>query len=265
MFFKNTPKSHFSNYSDEEWLNLLANPNKSIPPLPPEEIQVRFCGRSGLLAMEQAMAFYKVIRDFCKEDGKTIDSMNGILEFGCGWGRITRCFLRDIRPESIYACDCIHDMVQLCKKDIPGCQFTQIDPMPPTSFRKETFDLIYAYSVFSHLSEEAHKAWLEEFHRVLCPGGILVLTTRPRDFISYWPKLPYIKEIDVEKSLRDYDGGKFVHIPTGGGDNLSASFYGETAIPKDYVARVWSKWFSLEKFIGDVLHVDQNIIILNKK
>ena len=50
-------------------------------------------------------------------------------------------------------------------------------PLPTGRSEDETFDLIYAYAVFSHLSEASHLAWLEEFERILKPGGVFVATT----------------------------------------------------------------------------------------
>lgn len=90
------------------------------------------------------------------------------------------------------------------------------------------------------------------------------MTTRPREFISYWPRLPYIHGVDDKKALEEYDAGKLVHIPVSGGDNLSESFYGETAIPEAYIRRVWSKWFRIERLLDNVMHVDQKVIVVRK-
>ncbi|MDI6896838.1 MAG: class I SAM-dependent methyltransferase [Methanocella conradii] len=187
--------------------------------------------------------------------------MDKILDFGCGWGRVSRCFLREVSAGRLIGCDCIPDMVKLCNDTIKDYRFIRNDPLPPLQFDDNTFDLLYAFSVFSHLSEAAHKAWLREFYRVMKPGSILILTTRPRDFISYWPKLPYIQNINAEKFLEDYDHGKYVHIPASGGDTLSESFYGETAIPETYILREWSQWFDINQFLDYVPHVDQKVII----
>src|SRR5437763_16995405 len=56
--------------------------------------------------------------------------------------------------------------------------------IPPTSFQAGNFDLICAYSVFSHLSESVHIRWIEEFSRILKPGGVLVVTTLGRAFVG---------------------------------------------------------------------------------
>jgi hypothetical protein len=40
---------------------------------------------------------------------------------------------------------------------------------PPLPVADQSFDVVFAWSIFSHYSEAAHRAWLEEMHRVLWP------------------------------------------------------------------------------------------------
>ncbi len=41
----------------------------------------------------------------------------------------------------------------------------------------ESFDCVYAISVFTHLSEKMHYAWIEELFRIIKLNGILIFTT----------------------------------------------------------------------------------------
>src|SRR6266850_951076 len=77
-----------------------------------------------------------------------------LLDFGCGWGRIIRFFLKDVEPSALYGVDPVEDMVSLCRTDNRWCAFEVSPRRPPSRFPDGHFDLIYAYSVFSHLSEE---------------------------------------------------------------------------------------------------------------
>jgi SAM-dependent methyltransferase len=47
--------------------------------------------------------------------------------------------------------------------------------VPPLSLESASFDLIWALSVFTHLTD-ASLAWLAELHRLLKPGGLLIAT-----------------------------------------------------------------------------------------
>lgn len=220
-------------------------------------------GASGFQTMQQAFAFYDIIRKTSEEMNKSLSSMDAILDFGCGWGRITRYFLREVIRENMHGCDCLPSMIQICNQTLPGCEFYKNNPMPPLQYKSGMFDLIYAYSVFSHISEHAQKAWLEEFHRVLKPDGLLILTTRMRDFIPLMPLMPRSSKRDIEQAFQDYDEGKYVHIPQTNDGPLNGT-YGETAIPEQYIMSIWKKWFTIMHFLGNVIYVDQNIIICKR-
>src|SRR5262249_52993858 len=144
-----------------------------------------------------------------------------------------RFFLRDLPPERLWGIDCAPDMIDFCRRSNRWCRFELTPPMPPTPLPAESFDFIYAFSVFSHLGEAPHLRILEELRRLLRPGGLLVVTTRPRDWFSWVLELRSRKETlwylppcfpDMEKTLAEYDAGRFCHEPTGGGGVLSSSF-----------------------------------------
>jgi SAM-dependent methyltransferase len=145
--------------------------------------------------------------------------------------------------------------------------------MPPTSYPDQMFDLIYSYSVFSHLSEEAHLAWLKEFKRIMKPGGLLIVTTRAREMIDYCGMLrtsddlsePHLQGLATAFADKDYwqakyDEGQYCHSPLSGGDILDSSFYGETCIPKTYILKHWTEHFTFLEYIEDRKISDQNII-----
>src|SRR3546814_6253266 len=50
------------------------------------------------------------------------------------------------------------------------------DLTPPLAFADESFDLVYALSVFTHIPLELQRDWLDELRRVLVPGGYLLCT-----------------------------------------------------------------------------------------
>jgi 2-polyprenyl-3-methyl-5-hydroxy-6-metoxy-1,4-benzoquinol methylase len=275
----------FHNTSDDFWIWLFTegydnNPavKKILPSLPDEQTQINFTGRSGHSALRDAFSIYQLIKKLSQEYSKNISDSRAILDFGCGWGRIIRFFLRDLNEKKIYGVDCYDQMIQLCKTQNLRSNFQTINPMPPTKFLENMFDHIYLYSVFSHLSEEAHLEWLKEFNRILSPGGIVIASTRPRSFIEYCVNVSKKTNIEMcerglaisfrnsQKDLKDYDQGKFVHCPTGGGDVLDKSFFGETCISKLYVEKEWIKYFSEVHYFTVPEHgtSDQDIIVAIK-
>jgi len=102
-----------------------------------------------------------------------------VLEWGCGPGRLIRHLpaLLNRRQATLTGADCNPESIAWCRDHIPGIQFLVNDMLPPFLFEDDRFDVIYCFSVFTHLSEDAQSAWAEELRRVLKPGGLLICTT----------------------------------------------------------------------------------------
>ena len=64
----------------------------------------------------------------------------------------------------------------LVREAFPRGRFQETGPYPPLPFPDAYFDLVVAYSVFTHLEREVQKAWLAEMRRVLAPSGLLLAT-----------------------------------------------------------------------------------------
>jgi SAM-dependent methyltransferase len=148
-------------------------------PIPPRELHALVSGDDEL----DISAFFDVGR-FCadsvvgllKKQGLDIDDLGAILDFGCGCGRVIRYF-SSLKRAKLYGTDYGPKMIDWCKKNLPFAEFDVNALNPPLVYGHGSFGLIYAFSVFTHLSETLQMAWLAELPRVLKPGGCLLLTT----------------------------------------------------------------------------------------
>ncbi len=248
-----------------------------LPTMPSELIQASYTGSSGQATLREAYLAYEVFKRTAKSNSIDISKCSNILDFGCGWGRIMRFFLKDIESSALHGVDIDEAMITVCKQSNLNCEFRVISPLPPVPFAEEMFDIIYLYSVFTHLSEAAHLEWLDEFRRILKPGGLLIATTRPRAFILHcaelrgqnvetWQTGAARSFVDTEQMLRVYDSGEFCHSATGGGVVQDKSFYGETCISKRYAEKNWTKYFSGVDLVSDpdLKNYYQDIIIAVK-
>jgi SAM-dependent methyltransferase len=99
-------------------------------------------------------------------EGKTV------LEFGCGAGRVLRRFLPNPQAE-LHGCDIDRPSIEWLADNLsPPLSVFVNQEAPPLNRPDETFDLVYAVSVFTHITDD-WAAWLRELHRVLRPGGLL--------------------------------------------------------------------------------------------
>lgn len=115
------------------------------------------------------------IREALIRDGTTIDEMGRLLDFGCGCGRVIRHW-KGLPASEVYGCDYNSRPIEWDRRNLAFAHFETNQAMPPLPFSDAHFDLIYALSVFTHLTEEAQRAWVAELSRVLRPGAYLLLT-----------------------------------------------------------------------------------------
>lgn len=101
-----------------------------------------------------------------------------ILEWGCGPARVIR-HLPPLLARSSRICGCDYNSASIlwCEDNIPGIEFFRNSLRPPLAFDAESFDLIYAISVFTHLSEAIGRDWGAELLRIARPGGVVIATT----------------------------------------------------------------------------------------
>jgi SAM-dependent methyltransferase len=99
-----------------------------------------------------------------------------VLDFGCGCGRTLR-WLTQLEPAVEWTgCDADGEAVAWCRQALPSVRFDHTQAMPPLPYAGESFDLVYAISVFTHLDHHRQEAWVRELARVMRPGGVLLLS-----------------------------------------------------------------------------------------
>lgn len=119
-----------------------------------------------------------------------------ILDWGCGPGRIIR-HLPELfdTTNNFFGTDYNEKSIKWCSENFKGITFKSNGIKPPLNFEQNQFDFIYGISIFTHLSQENHINWVNELHRVLKKGGVLLITTHGEVFKS--------KMTSVEKKTFD--------------------------------------------------------------
>lgn len=98
-----------------------------------------------------------------------------VLDFGCGAGRTLRHFLGEAEAAEIWGCDIdAASVTWLLEHLSPPLHAVRNEAEPPLGL-DGTFDLIWALSVFTHLTDQS-LSWLVELHRLLKPDGLLLAT-----------------------------------------------------------------------------------------
>ena len=105
-----------------------------------------------------------------------------VLDFGCGAGRTLRQFLGEAESGAeLWGSDIDVASIEWLQGNLcPPLHAVRNDVDPPLDLETESFHLIWALSVFTHLTDNS-LSWLAELHRLLEPGGLLVATYMGRD------------------------------------------------------------------------------------
>jgi SAM-dependent methyltransferase len=103
------------------------------------------------------------------------ERLGRILDFGCAEGRMLRHLHDDLERE-LWGVDVNAERIAWCQQHLaPPLRVATTTTTPHLPFPDGYFDLVYAISVFTHISELAD-SWFLELLRVLLPGGHIYLT-----------------------------------------------------------------------------------------
>ena len=108
--------------------------------------------------------------------GMEIGYLDRILDFGCGCGRTLLWFADTAREGQFHGTDIDGEAIAWCRERLDFARFSVNGAEPTLDYPDETFDLVYAVSVFTQLDEGHQFQWLGELRRVVRRGGLVLVT-----------------------------------------------------------------------------------------
>lgn len=204
--------------------------------VPPKELRVRAgpAARDVAFFLETGARDLEMIIGALKSDNAEVDRFQAVLDFGCGCGRVVRHWQR-FQLSGIHGCDVSEEQVDWCRRNLGFAQFARNDLKPPLEYPGETFDLVYAFSVFTHLPQELQLAWMDELFRVVRPGGYVLISTHGE---------PYLDRLTRAEREQFAAGRQVVLYEEGAGTGLCSTY-----TPGGYVERVLGKRFRYVSFM----------------
>jgi 2-polyprenyl-3-methyl-5-hydroxy-6-metoxy-1,4-benzoquinol methylase len=201
-----------------------------LPKMPPDEIQIQWTGSAGETLLRQSVDFIRCVVAAAAADGIDVRTSRA-LDFGAGWGRLTRLWLKYAPPSLLQCCDAWEQSLQVAE----GCSLlntmVKSDPLlEALPFPASSFDIVWAFSVLTHLSPLAFNSVVAGVARMLRPRGIFVFTVRPD---SYWsvPVAKALLERESNLSLVESNGIKYLQHAE------ENPHFGETSVSMDYLER----------------------------
>jgi SAM-dependent methyltransferase len=208
--------------------------------LPPPELRTRVAGgddadwfrSSGRMALEDISAALAAVN-------RSLGGFTRIYDFGCGCGRISLPLTDIVAPARLTATDADGEAVDWLRARLPVARVEANGALPPLPFADDSFDLIIAWSVLTHLPEHYQDAWLAELARVLSSNGVMLLTVHgPTHFDIIDAALD-----DPKRKALPEEG--LVYIENYGPDSPFAPYYQTTYHHPDYIREHWSQWVNV--------------------
>jgi ubiquinone/menaquinone biosynthesis C-methylase UbiE len=111
-----------------------------------------------------------------------LDQQARVLDFGCGCGRIARWLAPTVVEAGgkFHGSDLNPKLIGWCRANLQG-NYRVNGLQPPMPFKAASVDLLYSMSVLTHLKLATAQAWLDDFARVLAPGGLAIISFHDED------------------------------------------------------------------------------------
>lgn len=192
-----------------------------------------------------------------------------VLDFGCGPGRVLRWLPREVDGWGV---DLDADRIAWCQEALsPPFRFATCGTNPHLPFEDRRFDLVYAGSVFTHLSELAD-AWLLELLRVTEPGGLLYLTIHDRASIEFCraaaPEAPsraltgFAWPEETEARFRDWSDRLGVDLD---GFTIGRGYLAQVFYDRGAIRRHWGRYAEVVSVVPEAFAGHQSAVVLRRR
>lgn len=216
---------------------------------------------------------YLRIKERLETEGFEWHASKSVFDFGCSSGRVLRHFAHLSPHFQITGADVNANHVTWINRHLPpAVTCFQCINLPSLPIADATYDLIYAFSVFTHI-DELEDAWLLELNRVLKPGGYVWLSIQSQ---ATWKQIAskehfmfqHLKNnepnmdgitIDEDLFLEAMPTEKYVFRFNNGVVYNTCVFHEES-----YINRQWGRIFDVIDIIR-CGHDWQDVVLLRKK
>jgi SAM-dependent methyltransferase len=158
------------------------------------------------------------LKRYLTDCGIDLGTVSSLLDFGCGTGRLLVGWYLDNPGRDLHGCDINGELIRWAKANLPGkIIWNHTALSPPLPYASKSLDLVLAVSVFTHLSSSSQQSWVEEFKRVLNPGGYVLITLHGE---------AYVRLTRAKKLKKFLEAGYIEDVSRDEGSNSCAAFHG---------------------------------------
>lgn len=239
---------------DDYGLFLISLPNsqypaisKLLPRMASEEVSTSWTGSHGTELLKQTLAFTRILENsVVRYMNRTLHDCT-VLDFGCGYGRFMRMMYYYISPENLWGVDAWDRSLQTSRDAGILGNLVQSERTPKElPVAETTFDVAFAFSVFTHLAPPTAQACLGAVRRHMNEGGLFIPTIRPLEF---WSFIDGIRQTNHASRLEvEHNSRGIAYLPHEGEEGKT---YGDTSMGFDFLATDEWRFLGYDRSIYD--------------
>jgi ubiquinone/menaquinone biosynthesis C-methylase UbiE len=245
-----------------EFPAIEARLNRDTMPIPSTRDREGYYGDRHFEYWLSGLSDYLKIKEVC---GMVNWAGASLLDFGGATGRVARHFYAQDDLAEVMICDVnINNVEWIIEYLPPGFAAFKNSATPSLPIPDDYFDVVTAFSVFTHMNEY-ELGWLYELRRILKPNGILYATVHNDDTWRILPSTWVFNVLMQSEAFRAFYQPEREISERLIFEYSSASTYNCNAFhPNAYLHRVWGRVFTIRD-IRPICHSYQSAVVLQKE
>lgn len=232
--------------------------------LPPEDVHAM---ARGVLTYAGDPMLADMVAQAFEEAGLPLPHDGTILDFGCSSGRILRVVAAYRPGADSVGCDPNDGAITWAASHLPMARFFTSPTAPPLELADASVDRAYAISIWSHFDAPSALAWLDEMHRVVKPGGALLVTTHGLDTLGQQLRQDVMTQDSAAEAMATMlqSGHKYFDVFGEDGDwGVKDPGWGNSYTGVDWLAAHATPAWTIRLFRPAMLAENQDVFVLER-